>query len=262
MNVINLAENAPDPIEWAIRIVLTDDEFDIAELKFEQPIGEVLDRCDADYFCELLSQAFPRLPNGKSLERDFSKALWESKGTQTFADLRRFLGENYDVVRIEPLSIFGQPCLPAGAFRAIERIVHQIDPKIERFAPSVVITSVIRGRKLRQLLVQLRLLTAGRTKIGRRAEAIAGVASVLTLLSIPMIVGMWLAFMLQLPRRFNPQLISIVFTACTMFGTALICLRLQQLYCYALDKIVGVFPSRSYTFRDLARSIAELSCNK
>lgn len=262
MNEIKLGESASDPIEWAIRTVLCD-EFDVTDLKFDQQIRDVVRELEsADYLCELLTHVFSKLPNGKSLECEFSDALWKCNGTQTFADLHRFINENYDIVRIEPVGIFGQPCLPAGVFRALERIVHQIDPKVDRFAPSASITNILHGWKLRQLFVQVQLLTAGRTRIGRRAEAIDGVASALTLLSIPLILGFWVALLFQFPRAINPQLVGVVFAGCIMLGTALICLGLQKLYLYSLDRIIGVFPNRSYTFRDLARTIAQPYCNE
>lgn len=260
MREIHARDGIPDPIAWVICNTIREELCISAEFTFDQPIHQIVpDLDETQYLCEELHKAFSHKRDAKRLEPDFVAIIRNTSGACTLEDLAHFIDANYEVVRIRPTTILGQPCSMAGAFFAIEQIAHQIDPDIQRFAPSTVIKHRIRGRRLRQFLIQIYLLTCGKGGISRRVRIINALVAALTLLSIPFVLGLMilLLFQIPIPKNPTPTWPFFFFSGVLMIGTALICLGLQALFRYAMDEIIGVFPSRSYTFRDLAQDVAK-----
>ncbi len=63
----------------------------------------------------------------------------------TFRVLADFIGEHLKPVSFEPMTLLGKPCLTAGIFRGLERLAVQVNPRVQRFAPSTPIRQRLRG---------------------------------------------------------------------------------------------------------------------
>lgn len=77
----------------------------------------------------------------------------------TLGDLAKFIAERAHGLQIVPEVVLGKPCLPAGAFRAIEEVVRREAPWTPEFAPSMRISAVLRGGEARQVWERLRWLS-------------------------------------------------------------------------------------------------------
>jgi hypothetical protein len=253
----------PDPIEWVIRTVLRE-EFGVSgDITFDQPLCSIIEFfVEVEYLCEKLHGVFSLKDGGRQLEHEFTAIVQSTNGACTLADLAQFIEDNYEVVRMKRTTILGRPCAAAGAFFAIKRLVNGIAPDCESFAPSTIVKRRFRGRRLRELLKRVFLLTCGRADLSGRVRKNDTIASVLTLMSIPPVLVVIFLITLQIPAERNPLFFGLLSSVCLMFGTSLICLGLQEFYRYALDELIGVLPSRSYTFRDLAQDIVKSSTER
>jgi hypothetical protein len=74
----------------------------------------------------------------------------------TFRALADFIRERLKPISFEPITLLGKPCLTAGIFRSLERLVEQIHPKATRFAPSTPIRARLRGVRLHRFWSRLR----------------------------------------------------------------------------------------------------------
>ncbi len=76
--------------------------------------------------------------------------------TLTFGRLAEFILDRLGPVDFSPMRIFGRACATAGAFRGIESIANQVDPFVERFAPSTSVIERFTNRNLSLLWQRLR----------------------------------------------------------------------------------------------------------
>lgn len=74
----------------------------------------------------------------------------------TFRALVHFIHERLKPISFEPITLLGNPCLTAGIFRGLERLVGQIHPKVERFGPSTPIRACLSGLRLHRFWSRLR----------------------------------------------------------------------------------------------------------
>lgn len=103
---------------------------------------------------------------------------WEAKYAPmfTFGRLAELVAHRAKFRKIEPETILGATSLPAGAFRRIEAIAKDFDPKIGSFAPSTPILDCFRGRPLQLFWGRLRVLSENRIPpllVGRIDKTVA-----------------------------------------------------------------------------------------
>jgi acyl carrier protein len=86
---------------------------------------------------------------------------WESKYASffTFGRLANLIAQRAKVFAVKPAVILGSKSLAAGAFLQIEKTASEINPAIERFAPSTRIEERFYGRNLRVLWAKCRVLS-------------------------------------------------------------------------------------------------------
>jgi hypothetical protein len=92
------------------------------------------------------------------------RSQWEATVAPflTFRSLAEFIREHAAAVSLEPVTLLGKPCATAGAFRGVEGLARQIDPKIPRFGPSTPIQTRLRGPRLYRYWDRLRWVTEDR----------------------------------------------------------------------------------------------------
>lgn len=90
----------------------------------------------------------------------------------TFGALADFLARRIPAVRVEPLWVWGRPCVPAGAFLAVRRVAADVDRRGADFGPSTPVRERFVGGKLRALWTRLRWISENRLPPLRDARRI------------------------------------------------------------------------------------------
>jgi len=80
----------------------------------------------------------------------------------TFRDIAVFIRDRTRIISIEPATILGKPCRPAGAFRTIVGVVSELLPLKEAFAPSAKIDETFTAEDLSTIWYKLRWLSENR----------------------------------------------------------------------------------------------------
>lgn len=80
----------------------------------------------------------------------------------TFRYMSEFLAKRFGGRTIEPVRVFGQPCMKAGAFFVMEETFQAAAPGVGRFPPSAAVCGLLRGGALRRAWDRLRWISEDR----------------------------------------------------------------------------------------------------
>ncbi|MCO6043700.1 hypothetical protein NG895_07255 [Aeoliella sp. ICT_H6.2] len=194
----------------------------------------------------------PREKRGEKISSAQGRQLWQEWLTETsqpltIRKLAEFIARHAHGAPMNPTTVFGVPCAPAGAFRGLCQL-----PEVRgrRIAPSTKLRDVLRGGRLRAFWsrstwasgIELPLLspTKAETWLGRSYGAALFAGLALATMTGGMILGDW-----------NLSALCPAFIAAIALPSVLFCFTAA-----ALDCVRDPLPDGVRTFGDLARLIA------
>ncbi len=193
---------------------------------------------------------------------------WERRFAHdfTFGRMAELLAGRTLLLQVKPEVFIGRPCLAAGAFSSMERLVLRQNSLAPRFGPSTPIHQVLKGSSLRRFWRQVQLLTRdlvpplpnsrfeGYLKYGVVALAIDGVAILLTQMIVGDNFSASLLFNLTVALCALLALLMVLGTLGVAGGAAF----LSKLGVFVVKKDKPQLPVGIATFGDLSRLVARV----
>lgn len=181
-------------------------------------------------------------------ERDWQRWQTETSKPITIRKLAGHIAKHAPGTSLEPVTVFGVPCAPAGAFRGLCELPEVCSARV---APSTPLRNVVRGGRLREFWERLEWVTGAKLPKLRPAipqpwfGSLPMFAVIFSLLAIPSGLGIM--------HFFDGQLGALPFA---LFGALAVPFVILCLLETAVDWARNPLPDGITTFGDLARLIA------